>query len=277
MSSGHPIRAIGAGTEQGRAGRRIAIARLFVVVVLLWDVVLLGCSNDPYPPEEAGEKVLYNSFIDAPRTLDPATAYSVRSHAITGAVYDTLLNYHFLKRPLELIPGLAVALPVVESLGDGRTRYRFELRKDMVFQDDDCFELSGSGTRTREIVAADVAFQLMRIADPKVGSPVVEPFSNIMDFQAFGKRLAARRESDAGFAARPVHEQYAEVGGIEGLVTPTSHVLEVILDKAYPQIKYWFAMEFSTPVPWEAIAYYDGQDGRPRCRRSALPWAPPPT
>ncbi len=237
---------------------------MLLVSILLGSPFFSGCSNDPYPPERGDEKILYSSFVDAPRTLDPATAYTTRSHAITGVVYDTLLKYHFLKRPLELIPGLAVALPDVESLADGRTRYRFELRADMLFADDICFERGDPGRRTREILAADIAFQLMRIADPKVGSPVIEPFSNIEDFGAFGKRLAKRRESDSAFAILPVQEQYAGVGGIRGLLTPTPHVLEVILDKAYPQIKYWFAMEFSTPVPWEAIAYYDGKDGRPR-------------
>jgi len=264
VSRGRPFQTIGAAIGQGRSGRWIAFIRLLLAAVVFWMFTLPGCSNDPYPPEQAGEKILYSSFIDAPRTLDPATAYTTRSHAITGVVYDTLLKYHFLKRPLELMPGLALALPEVESLGDGRMLYRFELRKDMLFADDDCFERSVPGRRTREIVAADIAFQLMRIADPKVGSPVVEPFSNIEGFQAFGKRLAARRESDEAFAALPADAQYAGVGGVAGLVIPTSHVLEVILDQPYPQIKYWFAMEFSTPVPWEAIAYYDGKDGRPR-------------
>jgi len=224
----------------------------------------MGCGNDPYPPTKPGEKVLYSSFQQAPRTLDPATAYTTTAHAITGAVYDTLLEYHFLKRPLELIPGLAVALPVETDLGEGRTRYRFELRRDLLFADDECFGLGGAGQRTREVLAGDVAFQLARIADPKVGSPVIEPFSNIEGFQAFGRALQERRDGDEAFAALPVHEQYAAIGGIEGVRTPTSHVLEVTLERPYPQIKYWFAMEFSTPVPWEAVAYYDGDGGRPR-------------
>lgn len=237
-----------------------------VALMLLAPGLLLvaGCSNDPYPPEPGGTKTLYSSFVDAPRTLDPATAYTTRSHAVTGVVYDTLLKYHFLKRPLELMPGLAVALPTVETLPDGRMRYRFELRRELIFADDACFELSTPGARTREILASDVAFQLMRIADPKVGSPVLEPFSNIDGFQAFGARLVERREADPEFAALRIDRQYAAVGGISGLRTPSSHVLEVTLHKAYPQIKYWFAMEFSTPVPWEAVAYYDGQQGRPR-------------
>lgn len=240
-------------------------ADLALACLLLAFAGMLGaCGNDPYPPSDAGEKVLYGSFVDAPKSLDPATAYSVREHAITGAVFDTLLEYHYLKRPLELIPGLAVSLPEVTDLGGGRSRYRFELRPDLLFHDDPCFELSGPGRRTREITTADFAFQLSRIADPKVGSPVIEPFSNIEDFQAFGERLAARREADAEFAGLPVHEQYRLVGPIAGIQTPTPSILEITLARPYPQIKYWFAMEFSAPVPWEAIAWYDGQQGRPR-------------
>ena len=242
-------------------GRRsfVRVAQLVCGVV-----ALLGCGNDPYPPGPPGEKVLYSSFVEAPRTLDPATAYTTTAHAVTGAVYDTLLEYHFLKRPLELMPGLAVAMPEVEDLGGGRTRYRFELRRDLIFADDPCFALGGEGRRTREVVAADVAFQLARIADPAVGSPVIQPFSNIEGFESFRSALDRRRKEDEAFAALPVQGQYAALGGISGVATPSSHVLEVTLDTPYPQILYWFAMEFSTPVPWEAVAWYDGEEGRPR-------------
>jgi len=39
--------------------------------------------------------------------------------------------------------------------------------------------------------------------------------------------------------------------------------LTLVLAEPYPQILYWFAMPFTTPVPWEAVVYYDGEDGRP--------------
>lgn len=249
----------GAGRPQRGFG-----AALIVVLVVFCMTALMGCSNDPYPPSQAGEKVVYSSFENAPRSLDPATAYDTLAHSITGAVYDTLLKYHFLKRPLELIPGLVVALPEQTQLADGRVRYRFELRPDLLYADDACFEIGSPGRRTREVVSADIAFQLARIADPKVGSPVVEPFSNIEGFAAFAGRLSARRAAEPEFSGLPVHEQYAAVGGISGLATPSRLVLEVTLHRPYPQIVYWFAMEFSTPVPWEAIAFYDGEQGRPR-------------
>ena len=261
------------GARAGRHGKALrasvpiasgAIGLLWPCGLLLLVLLLAGCSNDPYPPSDATAKVLYGSFVDAPKSLDPAVAYSQREHAITGAVYDTLLEYHFLKRPLELIPGLAAALPEVIDLGGGRSRWRFEIRPDLLFHDDPCFALSAPGARTREITSADFAFALARIADPKVGSPVIEPFSNVEDLQAFGERLAARRASAPDFAALPVHAQYRLVGPIAGVGTPSSHVLEITLARPYPQIQYWFAMEFSAPIPWEAIAWYDGKAGRPR-------------
>ena len=41
------------------------------------------------------------------------------------------------------------------------------------------------------------------------------------------------------------------------------HTFVLTLKEPYPQILYWFAMPFSTPVPWEAAVYYDGEGGRP--------------
>ena len=72
--------------------------------------------------------MLYSSFREAPRSLDPAVAYDTGAHAITGSVYDTLLEYHYLKRPYELIPGLATDLPTQRPGQAGYTVYGFSLR-----------------------------------------------------------------------------------------------------------------------------------------------------
>lgn len=235
-----------------------------VLLAVLGSAVVTACTNNPYPSADDDDKILYKTFSEAPRTLDPAVAYTTSAHAITGAVYDTLLEYHYLERPYTLIPGLAATLPETRARGDGFTVYRFELRPGMVYQDDPAFALGGAGRSTREVVADDVAFELARLADPAVNSPVVEPLSNIEGFDGFGEALAARRESDAGFAALPVHEQYAALGGVPGVRVLGDLFLEVVVSSDYPQIRYWFAMPFTAPVPWEAVAYYDGEEGRPR-------------
>ncbi|MDX1649054.1 MAG: ABC transporter substrate-binding protein, partial [Myxococcota bacterium] len=234
--------------------------------VLLLAAVLAAaaCGNNPYPEADQERKILYTTIGEAPRTLDPAVAYNVTAHQITGLVYDTLLEYHYLKRPYTLIPGLATAVPQPDRREDGRTAYRFELRRGVRFAEDPAFELGAPGRRTREVVAEDVAFQLQRLADPAVNSPVTDPFSSIAGFRAFGERLTALAAEEPGFEARPARERYAAAGGIEGVRVRGSHALEVELARPYPQILYWFAMEFTTPVPWEAVAYYDGREERPR-------------
>ena len=225
---------------------------------------VFGCTNNPYSESDDQKKILYNSYREAPRTLDPAVAYTTSSHAITGEVYETLLEYHYLKRPYVLIPGLAAGLPSVEDIDADWKRYRFELREGIFYQQDPCFELGGEGRTTREVVTADIAFELMRLADPAVNSPVTEPMGNIRGFAEFGQRLSEAREADPAFAARPIREQYAAVGPMEGVRARGRYGLDVEVSSSYPQILYWFAMPFTTPVPWEAVAYYDGEEGRPR-------------
>jgi ABC-type transport system substrate-binding protein len=133
----------------------------------------------------------------------------------------------------------------------------------MLYQDDPSFELGGAGRTTRPIVAADVAFELMRIADPAVTSPVIATFSKIAGFREFSERLEELRAEDAGFGDLRVDAQYERAGGVEGIVVDGDHGLEIVLTEAYPQILYWFAMPFTTPIPWEAVSYYDGEEGRP--------------
>ncbi len=227
-------------------------------------VLAVGCNNNPYPEHDAELKVLYSAFSTPHRSLDPAEAYNVSAHRVTGLVYDTLLEYHFLKRPYTLIPGLAKQVPTAEPLEDGRVRYRFTLRPGVNFAPDPCFELGGAGRVTREATMEDVAYQLMRLADPALNVQVRDQFSNIQGFKQFHRALIERRGADPAFAALPAREQYAALGGVEGVRIEHPHALEITLHSPYPQILYWFAMEFTTPVAWEAVEYYDGEAGRER-------------
>jgi ABC-type transport system substrate-binding protein len=225
---------------------------------------LLACTNNPYPESASDEKILYTSFTEAPRTLDPAVAYTTSAHVITGAVFETLLQYHYLKRPYALIPGLATDVPEPVSLGNGNAAYRFTIRPGVLYQDDACFALAEAGRMTREVVAADFEFELMRVADPAVNSPVIEPFSNIEGFASWTEQLVERREVDADFAALPVNEQYRAIGPIAGVMVEGRHTLVLHVSESFPQILYWFAMPFTAPLPWEAVLHYDGQEGRDR-------------
>ena len=233
---------------------RAAVAGALVVLALG------GCTNDPYPSADALERILYQPFDDPPKTLDPQVAYSVVDHMVIGYVYDTLLGYHYLKRPFTLIPGMAEQVPEARELEDGRVAYRFRLRPGLLFHEDACFS-QGGGARTRAVGAADVAFSLARVGDPAVGSPVLETLGKISGLVEFGKRLEDRRKNDPSFAKLRIDQQYREAGPIDGVRVLSDLELEIVLDDAYPQILYWFAMPFTAPVPWEAVAAYTGEEG----------------
>ena len=55
----------------------------------------------------------------------------------------------------------------------------------------------------------------------------------------------------------------------------TSSRSEIVLNEPDPQILFWFAMPFTTPTPWEAVAYYDGNEGARALR--IIRSAPAPT
>lgn len=227
--------------------------------------LLAACSNNPYPDADDQKKVLYLPFVSPPKTLDPAVSYGSADTVVTDKVYDTLLEYHYLKRPYTLMAGMAEKVPTPEDLGGGRVRYTFQLRKGILFQKDSCFSLEGSTGKARgqrEVVAADFIFQLMRIADPALTSPVLEPFSNIEGFKEFNLELIQRRKDDKSFSALSEREQYAQVKAPFGATSTDAYTLTIILKEPYPQILYWFAMPFTTPVPWEAATYYNGEEGR---------------
>ncbi|RIK96923.1 MAG: peptide ABC transporter substrate-binding protein [Proteobacteria bacterium] len=233
-----------------------------------------ACGNDPYPASDAASRVLYVPYAEAPKTLDPQVAYSVYDHEVIANLYETALEYHYLKRPFELIPALVEAVPEPQPRADGRIAYRFALRRGVRFAADPCFGLGTPGATQREVVAADWAFALQRIADPKVGSPVGATFAKIVGFSAFAERLAQLREREPGFAALRIDAQYARAGPVEGIATPDPWTLEIVLGEPYPQILYWFAMPFTSPVAWEAVAAYDGEAGRPRFAERAVGTGP---
>jgi ABC-type transport system substrate-binding protein len=224
-----------------------------------------GCTNDPYPAADDGRKVVYASYPEAPKTLDPAVAYSEIDHLVIGNAYDTLLGYDYLKRPYELMPGLAEAVPTPQTLPNGHQSYRLRLRAGVRYHDDPCFGLvqgGQPGRTSREATAADIAFQFARLADPAVNSPVAATFADVLGFADFGKRLAETRKADPAFAALPPHEQYRRAGPIEGVAVHGERDIEIVLASPNPQLLYWFAMPFTTPMAWEAVAYYDGKEGR---------------
>lgn len=240
--------------------RRILLPALILSAMSL----LAACGNSPYSDSDSERKVRYVAYSTPPKTLDPAVSFYSDVAMLQSNTIGTLLEYHYAARPYELIPSLAASTPRKTNLDADWDLYEFELLPDLLYQNDDCFTLSKDRqghARTRPVTTHDIEFQLKRIADPEVNSPVFEVLSSIEGLADFRKTLTALRE-EAEFSAQTISAQYAAAGSISGVNVPTEKNLTVKSSTSYPQIIYWFATSFTAAIPWEAVEYYDGEDGR---------------
>jgi ABC-type transport system substrate-binding protein len=120
----------------------------------------------PLPAHAAdAAKTLRVALSIAETSFDPAFASDAASDDVIGAIFDAMLDYDYLARPVKLIPRALEALPTVE---DGGRAYLCRVKKGVFFTPDPAFK----GVR-RELTAADFAYGIKRILDPDVKSPWV--------------------------------------------------------------------------------------------------------
>ena len=212
---------------------------------------MTGCDIQPYPRSPGGTrpdgkpwKTTFRALPDEPRSLDPHVSYDVIGTAVLALVYEGLLEYHpFKSDPYELRPCVATAMPERVNNPDGTVTYTFHLKKGVLFHDDPCFP----GGRGREMTADDFVFSFKRIADPKSECPVSSVFQANVVGMAEAYDVARKAERFDYNAALP------------GAKAVDAHTFQLLLKKPNPQILYWLAMQFTVPVPKEAVDYYDGQ------------------
>lgn len=220
------------------------------IFFLLLALALAGCDNNPHPaplhttrPDGTPWVVRYQPIREDPRSFDPQFTYDQISRKIVEGVYDTLLEYHPMKTdPYELQPCMLAEMPV--KAADGMS-YEFWLKEGIHFHDDVCFP-DGKG---REVVAEDIQYVFQRIADPAVESPFESTFEECLVGMADTHKAAGKK---LDYATQ-------RVAGVEVL---DRYRFRLRLTKKYPQILYWLAYQCTSPVAREAVAYYDGKNGR---------------
>lgn len=280
-----------------------------LAVAVMAIAALAGCTpNDPYRPGEAAANTFYTTFNEPPKHLDPARAYSSDEYDLISQVYEPPLQYHYLKRPYELIPLLATAVPEPAYYSrDGRRLssdapasevaravYEIRIKKKVLYQPHPAFAGTPDGaplnshlvqtdlkgvespgdirqTGTRELVADDFIYQVMRLADPLVESPVLsilEKYILGLDQYADGLRKdleevrkARRKGAGTGYnqtldeRQNPIILDYRR-HKLQGVERVDSHTYRMILKTKYPQFAYWLAMPFFSPMPEEADLFY---------------------
>ena len=213
--------------------------RCFCLFNVLIPLFFLPACTRKDPAGNTDEVVLNQRLRTKIQTLDPADVGDTTSDGVCKEFYENLYTYHYLKRPHELIPQLAAAMPRISE--DGLV-YHIPIRQDVVFQDDVCFP-DGKG---RQLKAQDFVYAWKRIANVKVRSRNWWIFDGkiigLDDFRAYTKTVE-KNEVDY---ERPV----------EGLYAADDFTIVVKLTRPWPQLVFWLAHLPTAPMAKEAVDYY---------------------
>ncbi len=260
--------------------------------------------NNPYPDAEGTSNVVYSSFSERPKHLDPVSSYSSNEYQFIAQIYEPPLQYHYLMRPYTLIPLTAEHLPQVryldqsgEPLPRGQVQeiayseYIVSIRPGIRYQPHPAFAADDSGhpryldlekedledvyvlsdfphTGTRELTAADYVYQIKRIASPFLHSPIAGVMREyIVGFDAFREQVGER------YADQP-QGTWHDLRDIDfaGLSVKDRYTYRIRIRGKYPQLVFWLAMPFFAPMPWEAERFYS-QPGMEE-RNISLNWYP---
>jgi len=284
-----------------------------VSVVIISAIVSTGCKegtwNNPYPGEDATANILYTSFSGRPKHLDPAQSYSSNEIAFTGQIYEPPLQYHFLKRPYEIIPLAAASIPRAiyynkngEVLPDNApikdiayTIYEIKIKQGVKYQPHPAFAKDKDGaplyldltpeeietkftladfehTGTRELMANDFVYEIKRLAHPRLHSPIYGLMTEyIVGLKKFGDDL---RRADAKLKKKEGDEAFLDLNkyAINGVKVIDRYTYTVKIKGKYPQFLYWLAMPFFAPIPPEVDRFYS-QPGMEK-KNITLDWYP---
>src|SRR6476469_7852614 len=143
-------------TRHERSPRPSPGGSALVMVISLSLLAVSARAADP-------AKTLHVVLASAEQSFDPQFSADGGSDGIIDHIYDAMLDYDYLARPVTLVPRTLEALPTVEA---GGATYVFKLNRDILFAPDPAFK-----GKPRELTAADQAYALKRLLDPAVKSP----------------------------------------------------------------------------------------------------------
>lgn len=169
-------------------------------------------------------------------TLDPVNSYDTVSATVIYQSYESLYEYHYLKRPYEIRPLLATDLP---HISDDGLVYTIKIRENIFYHPNPVFDYN-----TRTVTAQDFITQIKRLAFVPLNSNGWWLFDGrIKGLNEF------REKAGESFEKLKTLE-------VEGLKAIDEHTLQITLTRPYPQMINALAMTFTAPIPIELLEYY---------------------
>ena len=183
---------------------------------------------------EPAERVLRIGMPIVAETLDPARSDNMQANMLMAGIYDTLYVLDPLARPAVIVPLAAAALPDVSS--DFR-EFTIRVRPGIRFTPHAAF-----GGKPRELTAADFAYALRRVFDPKIHSQGLF----LLEGKIEGLDALAKRAMDAGTAI-----DYD--APVSGLVAIDRQTLRIRLNKPDPIFPFLLTSTFAAGIAREVV------------------------
>ncbi|WP_038498172.1 ABC transporter substrate-binding protein [Janthinobacterium agaricidamnosum] len=202
-------------------------AALFAIVVAC---PVPGIAAPNHPP-----KVLHMLLTTSETGLDPAVASDLASLNLLENVFDPLLRYDYLARPVKLQENTVRTMPRIED--HGKT-YIFQLKPGTFFTPDPAFK----GVK-REVTAQDYVYSLKRLYDPSLKSPWLFLFEDKI----------------VGDAA--LKNTFSYDTPIDGLQALDKYTLRIRLNAPDPNFLFYLAMPATGVVAREVAQAYAKQIG----------------
>jgi oligopeptide transport system substrate-binding protein len=213
-------------TNQG--GRRVKLVFALATAALV-AFAGPGMAADP-------DKTLRVAFSIAESSFDPQFSSDAASDSIIDNIFDAMLTYDYLARPVKLVPRALEAMPEVS---DGGSTYTFKFRRGIFFTPDPAF-----GGKPRELVAADQAYAIRRLLDPAVRSPWLW----LVEGKIVGADAVRERASKSG--------KFDYDAPIAGLEVVDRYTLRIRLRQPDLRFLYVFAVPNTAPVAREVVTAY---------------------
>lgn len=201
---------------------------LFNIILIFMTLTLSSCRVS-----KTDKNTLRFPLTESISTIDPVNAYDSVSMSVVYQGYEQLYEYHYLRKPLKLVPLLAEDMPQVSE--DGLT-YTIKIKENIQYHDHPSFN-----GQPRFVKAVDFINQIKRLA--------------FTPYRSNGWWLFDGRVVGINDFREVVGNDFSKLlkTEVSGLKAIDDRTLQIKLVAPYPQMLNALAMSFTSPMPAEAM------------------------
>ena len=181
-------------------------------------------------------KVMRTAYRSAERGFDCAAQADEFTSTLCDNIFDTLLQYDHLARPVKLQPRAAVALP---EISDGGATYTVRIRPGIFFTAD-----AALGGKKRELTAHDFVYSLKRLLDPAVKAQ----WAFLLEGKIQGAQSVVEKAKKSN--------RFDYDTPLTGLEALDRYTLRIKLNAPDYNLLYILAMPATAAVAREVVEYY---------------------